>query len=142
MVLFMSYKAYEKFGSVHVLLFIICLIVIFSVISLFTVSKIRKYSSITGVVTLDNQAMFILSSSDLSWLYHNNNVFFDGYKTKFSIDRVNSDIVKIDGKKYHQVFLNLNLKKKYKENETIVLALYQRSDSFITTFFTIWKGEL
>lgn len=138
----MSYKAYEKFGSVHVLLFIICLIVIFSVISLFTVSKIRKYSSITGVVTLDNQAMFILSSSDLSWLYHNNNVFFDGYKTKFSIDRVNSDIVKIDGKKYHQVFLNLNLKKKYKENETIVLALYQRSDSFITTFFTIWKGEL
>ena len=112
MVLFMSYKAYEKFGSVHVLLFIICLIVIFSVISLFTVSKIRKYSSITGVVTLDNQAMFILSSSDLSWLYHNNNVFFDGYKTKFSIDRVNSDIVKIDGKKYHQVFLNLNLKKK------------------------------
>ena len=138
----MSYKAYEKFGSVHVLLFIICLIVIFSVISLFTVSKIRKYSSITGVVTLDNQAMFILSSSDLSWLYHNNNVFFDGYKTKFSIDRVNSDIVKIDGKTYHQVFLNLNLKKKYKENETIVLALYQRSDSFITTFFTIWKGEL
>ena len=138
----MSYKAYEKFGGVHGLLFIICLIVVFSVISLCTVSEIRKYSSITGVVTLDNQAMFILSSSDLSWLYHNNNVFFDGYKTKFSIDRVNSDIVKIDGKKYHQVFLNLNLKKKYKENETIVLALYQRSDSFITTFFTIWKGEL
>ena len=122
------------------LLFIVSLIVIFSVISLFVISKIRIYSSITGVVTLDNQAMFILSSADLSWLYHNNCIYFNGYKTQFSIDRVNLDIVKIDGENHHQVFLNLNLSKKYKENDTIVLALYQKSDSFITVFFTIWKG--
>lgn len=136
----MNYKTYERFGSVHVFLFIGGCILLFLIISVTAISKIKVYTSITGVVSGPNQVMVMVSSQDLSWLYHNNDINFNGYKTSFCIDRVNRDMMSANGKKYHQVFLTLSIPKKYRENEVIALALYQKNDSFIKTFFKIWKG--
>lgn len=136
----MKSKKYENFSMLPFLLIFAIIFFIFLLIFSFRVSFIKIYHSIPGVVVGPNQVMVLLSSKDLSWLYHNRFVFISGKKRKFSIERVEKNLIKRDKKVYHQVFLEVSIPKKYLENDSITLVIYQKDCSFSSIFFDIWKG--
>lgn len=136
----MKSKKYENFFMVHLLLIITTIFLIFLFIFSFRISFIKIYHSIPGVVVGPNQVMVLLSSKELSWFYQNRFVFVSGRKSKFSIERVEKDLIKRDKKKYHQVFIKVSFSKKHLENDSIALAIYQKDSSFSSIFFDIWKG--
>lgn len=136
----MKYKSYELFGSVHfftVIMFFFLFLLIFISIR---IQVIRNYSSISSVVSSKNQVMVILTDDELSWLYRNSYLYVDGKKKKYSIDRVQKNVIKRNNLVYHQVFLSLPISNHYEENDSVSLYIYQDSLSFWSLFFRVWKG--
>lgn len=136
----MKYKSYELFGSVHfftVIMFFFLFLLIFISIR---IQVIRNYSSISSVVSSKNQVMVILTDDELSWLYRNSYLYVDGKKKKYSIERVQKNVIKRNNLVYHQVFLSLPISNHYEENDSVSLYIYQDSLSFWSLFFRVWKG--
>ena len=62
-------------------------------------------------------------------------------KKKFSIDRVNQNILNNNKKDYHQMFLNIDISKRYRVNDTVMISFYPKSVSLWSVFLKIWKGD-
>ena len=120
----MKYKDYEKFGLAR--LFIVILLVFFVFLLIFSVAwtSIKDCSLLSGVTTSSRQVMIIVSAKQASWFYRNTYVMIDGEKKKFSIDRVNKNILNNNQKNYHQMFLKLDLPKRYRVNDTVMISFH------------------
>ena len=137
----MKYKDYEKFGLVR--LFIVILLVFFVFLLIFSVAwtSIKDCSLLSGVTTSSRQVMIIVSAKQASWFYRNTYVMIDGEKKKFSIDRVNKNILNNNQKNYHQMFLKIDLPKRYRVNDTVMISFHPKSVSLWSIFFKTWKGD-
>lgn len=136
----MKYKDYEKFYLVR--FFILLLMVLFFGIFIFSITwaSIKEYSLLSGVATSSKQVMVVVDSKEISWFYRNVYVMIDGEKKKFSIDRVNKNILKKKEKNYHQVFLNIDISEKYQVNDTVMISFYPKTVSLWSIFVKTWKG--
>ena len=137
----MKYKDYEKFGFVR--FFIVTFMIFFIGLVVFTATctSIKEYSLTSGVATSSRQVMIIVNSKEASWFYRNTYVMIDGEKKKFSIDRVNQNILNSNKKNYHQMFLNIDISKRYRVNDTVMISFYPKSVSLWSVFLKIWKGD-
>ncbi len=136
----MKYKDYENFLSVHFILVVYLVLIAVIMSSLFRLRYVKVYQPLSGVVMSSNQVMVVVTSKELSWLYHNKQFLIDGARQKYSIERVDKNVLRRAKKNYHQVILNLSVSNNYQANDVVTLGVYQESKSFWSLFFSIWKG--
>lgn len=135
----MNFKNYESFFSTWILFFLFVIFFIMVFIYSISVSNIRKYQMITGLVSSKNQVMIFVSSDQLKWLYHNQTLLINGKRTKFSIDR-KLDVERSKNKYQYQVFLSVSTRG-YSVNSSIFVGLLYKKVSFLSVFFDMWGGD-
>lgn len=135
----MKYRDYEKLGSVYFLFGLFLVLFLICIVLSFRLSVIKKYQMISGVYVGSDQVMVLVSSQELAWFYRNNWVLIDGRRVSFVIHRLNKDMLKREGKKYHQLFLEVKIDD-YVENDSVSVFVFQKKLSFRFLFFDIWKG--
>lgn len=136
----MKYKNYEKRFIYYVLVIIYSISFSLFIIFLFTY-KHTTYINFTGVITGQNITL-IIPDSEKKYFYQNNYLYCDNKKRKFTIKKINQNIMKRDKEKYHELFITFNYSKnKFKENDPIIISLAKQKERNINLFKYIWKED-
>lgn len=130
---------YHSFGIIY--FFFLVFLVFFCIVFFVSirVKFLSKYVLVSGVVIQENEVAVLVNSKELSWLYRNHWVLFDGDKVNFQLQEVKKKIIRKRDTWYHQVILVIRLNQ-YRLDETVILGICQKKCSFSSLFFDIWKG--
>lgn len=126
---------------------LISIIVIFLIIETYIVflgitTKINTYIVITGVVVSDKIVQILVDDKQLKTILKSNYVYIDNKKKPIKTHSVTKNIIKQNKKSYHYIKIKLNLNKKYKTNDSILITIYNKKEKIISIFKTCWKEEI
>lgn len=103
--------------------------------------KIVMYEKFSGVVVKDDLLVFLLSDEQLKMFYKNKIVFVQNKSKKFTIKKVDKNVLKRNGVSYNHVFIKLNISNKYKENDILDVSIMCKSVKSINIFRIILGGD-
>ena len=137
----LKYKRYEKFSYTIVLVIVLIIAEIVFLINIIK-NKNELYVSYSGVVAKSNIGLFIVNDDEMSILYKNKYLYFNGRRVKYSIEKITRNVIKKDNKKYNEVLINFQFsKKKYKDSDVISISIRNDKEPIINMFKIIWKGD-
>lgn len=137
----LKYKRYEKFSYT---IFLVIVLIIAEIVFLINIIKNKNelYISYSGVVMKSNIGLFIVNNDEMSILYKNKYLYFNGRRVKYSIEKITRNVIKKDNNKYNEVLINFKFSKnKYKDNDVINISIRNDKEPIINMFKMIWKGE-
>jgi len=141
MVILLNYSKYERFS---IIIFFIIVLIVFEIIFIVSIIKNKNeiYVNYSGVVMKNNLGVFIINNDQMNIIYKNRYLYFNGKRTKYSIEKITKNVIKKDNKKYNEVVLNFKFSKnKYKDSDVIDISIRNNKEPIINMFKIIWKGE-
>lgn len=132
-------KKYEKVDNLIIIswLFLFIVLVIGWII---LKEKIYSYKKYSGVLYTDEILEVILSKDDTKLLQRNKEVYILNKKYNIKVSRVEEDILKRDGKKLNQVFLDFS-KDLGTTGDVVEFTVIKRRIKGINVFKIIWEGD-
>lgn len=100
-----------------------------------------KYYITEASITNYQQLTMILDSSIWNQLNKNKTIYIEGNRKQIHIQKVTRNLIKKNGKNYHQVIITTKLNSKYQLLDTVTVTIYQKKRSLLTIFEACWKGE-
>lgn len=135
----MKKKRYEETFIIFFFIFIIFI----NLIILFSYSfnkKIITYELINASYVKDDLIQILVTDKQLKNIYKNKYLFINNRKRKIRIEKVDKYILKRYKKSYHSVLLNVELDKKYKNNDLIELFFFKEKINVYSMIKVVWKG--
>lgn len=136
----MNFREYDSFFGVVFLFVFFCICFLILVIYSASISNIRKYQMLSGMVSAENQVMVLVSRKQLDWIHHNKVLLKDGKKVPFFVDRKVLVQEPSFSKKTYQVFLSISTKGD-SLNSAVVLGFLEKKVSFMSMFLHMWGGD-
>ena len=113
------------------IIFTWCIVFVFN-------NKISNYQVFDGVVFSDNLVVVMVEKKYLDLFYDNSSVFIDNKKIRFSLYKINRDILKRDDIVYSEIYLKIKLTG-YKENDVVRFSVFKNKVYSYKLFEVIWR---
>ena len=120
---------YEDFSFITLnilLFFILCFFIIYFIF----MSKICIFESYNIIYINNNLYEIIVSDRELNNFYKNSSLYIENKKYKYSIDKVNKNIMNNNNVNYSEMFLNID-KTNYKSNDIVKISILNRKERLI-----------
>lgn len=120
---------YEDFSFITLnilLFFILCFFIIYFIF----MSKICIFESYNIIYINNNLYEIIVSDRELNNFYKNSSLYIENKKYKYSIDKVNKNIMNNNNVNYSEMFLNID-KTNYKSNDIVKISILNRRERLI-----------
>lgn len=131
-------KNYEK-NKLLIFSCILLFIMIFLFVLFLFDKKFVVYRNISGVVFSDNIVTFLVDDNELKLFIKNNVVYFFDKRKKFEIKQIDKNVLERNGKKYHYLYLKINIPKNYKVNDIFDISIVEKYKRYIEMFKIIWE---
>lgn len=124
--------------------FVISIIVIFIIMELYFIiymysNKVRIYKITNSVVKSDKLIELVVNDQELKSLSSYKYIYIDNKRYLKNQNSLTKNILRRNSKYYHQLVLELELEKKYKVNDVIMITIYDKKEKIISIFKTCWK---
>ena len=131
-------RNYEANQLIITTIFLYLVLFCFVVLFLFK-TKYREYSMITGILVTDNYVQTIINYNDFKSLSSSKYLYIDNVRVKFRIISTKRNVIKKNNKLYHEVILRVKTPKKYKDNDSINLTIYNKRKKIINIFKSCFR---
>lgn len=132
-------KHYEDFRKIIFLFFILVLLILMFSVFICN-SKISIYKMFNGVVFNEEHVLFMLGDDELKLFQKNKIIFIENKKIKFSIWKIDENIVEKEKVKYHQVYIKVDISNMYKVGDILSISIKEKNVKSYEIFKIIWKG--
>lgn len=132
-------KKYEKVDNLIIIswLFLFIVLVVGWII---LKEKIYTYKKYAGVLYTDEVLEVMLNKEDTKLLQRNKEVYILNKKYNIKVRRVEEDILKREGKKFNQVFLEFS-KDLGTPGDVVEFTVAERRIRGVNIFKIIWEGD-
>ena len=134
-------KNYEKKDFI---IFITFMFIVTELIIIFISYKktYRTYKDIVGIVVTDNYIKTYVDESNYKKLRSSKRFYIDDKKYYYKIIDIEKNELKNNNKSYHELMINFNIPKKYKDNDSINISIYDKKEKLFNIFKKCWESEL
>lgn len=126
-------KNYEKTLLINLVIFSFIVVEIVIVIMGFF-KEYRSYKVISTIMITDNYIKTYLDDYDFNLIKKINYFYIDNRKTKYRLVDVSKNVINKNNKFYHEIIFGVKLSKKYKDNDVVMISIYDKKYKIYNIF--------